>query len=196
MKIEEIATVSGKGGLFKVLAPTKSGVILESMDDAKTKMIATSNHKLSLLNEISIYTTTKEGTVALDEVLRKIKNEYGDDLGVDANSDPSELKSFLKSILPEYDEDRVYVSDIKKLVKWYEIIYKRAPEILEEQKEEPKSEEKGAAKKSEEKTKETAKEPSAGKKAESKEAKEKPKAEKKKEAPKSKEKTPAKKKKK
>jgi hypothetical protein len=194
MKIEEIATVSGKGGLFKVLAPTKSGVILESIDDAKTKMIATSNQKLSLLNEISIYTTTKEGTVALDYVLRKIKNEYGNDLGVDANSDPVELKAFLKSVLPEYDDDRVYVSDIKKLVKWYEIIFNRAPEILEEQKEEVKPEKKAESKKSDDKSTESPKnkvEPveaeSKKQKAESKEAKkEMPKAEKKSEAPKSK----------
>jgi hypothetical protein len=199
MKIEEIATVSGKGGLFKVLAPTKSGVILESMDDAKTKMIATSNHKLSLLNEISIYTTTKEGTVALDHVLRKIKNEYGNDLGVDANADPSELKAFLKSVLPEYDDDRVYVSDIKKLVKWYEIIFNRAPEILEEPKDEAKAE-----KKSEGKSNESAKakaEPveaeSKKQKAESKkeQPKEKPKSEKKTDSPKSKDKSPGKKKK-
>jgi hypothetical protein len=132
MTLAEIATVSGKGGLFKVLAPTKSGVILESMDEAKTKIIATTSHRLSLLNEISIYTTTKEGTVALDEVLKKIRKDFGDDLGVDANSDASELKSFLKSVLPDYDESRVYVSDIKKLVKWYDVISQFAPEIFSE----------------------------------------------------------------
>jgi hypothetical protein len=191
MKLEEIATVSGKGGLFKVLAPTKSGVILESMDDAKTKLVATTNHKLSLLNEISIYTTTKEGTVALDDVLRKIKKEFGDDIGVDGNSDPAELKSFLKSVLPEYDEDRVYVSDIKKLVKWYAILSKEAPEIFEAPKEEAKAEKK--EEKPKEKT-EPAKEAKSEKpKAESKE-KEKPKAEKKEES-KSKDKGAAKKKK-
>jgi hypothetical protein len=147
MTLAEIATVSGKGGLFKVLAPTKSGVILESLDDAKTKMIATTSHRLSLLNEISIYTTTKEGTVALEEILKKIHKEFGTDLGVDGNSDSAELKSFLKSILPEYDEDRVYVSDIKKLVKWYEVIHKYIPELLTAEKEpnakeEPKKKEK------------------------------------------------------
>src|SRR5688500_11010301 len=114
MTLAEIATVSGKGGLFKVVAPTKSGVILESLDEAKTKMIATTRHRLSLRNEISIYTTTKEGTVALEDILKKIHQDFGDDLGVDGNSDNNELKSFLKSVLPEYDEDRVYVSDIKK----------------------------------------------------------------------------------
>jgi hypothetical protein len=136
MTLSEIATVTGKGGLFKVVAPTKSGVILESLDEAKTKMIATSSHKLSLLNEISIYTTTKEGTVALQQVLQKIKAEYGDDPGVDSNSETSELRAFLKSILPEFDEDRVYASDIKKLVRWYDILRKHAPEVIDaEQKE-------------------------------------------------------------
>lgn len=143
MTLTEIATITGKGGLFRVMAPTKSGVILESLDDAKTKMVATTNHRLSLLNEISIYTTTKEGTVPLADVLKKMNAEFGKDLGVDANSDASELKSFMKSILPAYDEDRVYVSDIKKLVKWYEIITKFAPEILTAEEKEEKAEKKG-----------------------------------------------------
>jgi hypothetical protein len=136
MTLAEIATVTGKGGLYKVVAPTKSGVILESMDEAKTKMVATTNHRLSLLNEISIYTTTKEGTVQLEDVLRKIHKEYGDDPGVDGNSDSAELRSFLKSILPEFDEDRVYTSDIKKLVKWYSVILKHAPEVILQDKKE------------------------------------------------------------
>ena len=142
MTLEKIATVSGKGGLFKVVAPTKSGVILEALDDTHAKLIATTNHRLSLLNEISIYTTTKEGTVPLEDVLRKIQKDYKNDLGVDANSDASELKAFLKSILPEYDEERVYVSDIKKLVKWYDLISKHAPEFFTEAKEEKKAEKK------------------------------------------------------
>jgi hypothetical protein len=107
-------------------------VILESLDEAKTKMVATPSHKLSLLNEISIYTTTKEGTTPLVDVLKKIQKEFGDDPGVDPNSDASELKSFMKAILPDYDDERVYVSDIKKLVKWYEIILKHAPEVMDE----------------------------------------------------------------
>jgi hypothetical protein len=130
MTLSDIATISGKGGLFKVLAPTKSGVILESLDEAKSKMVATTNHRLSLLNEISIYTTTKEGTVGLEDVLKKIHKDFRDDLGVDANSDGAELKAFMKAVLPEYDEDRVYVSDIKKLVRWYGSILKYAPELF------------------------------------------------------------------
>src|SRR5688572_30159235 len=111
MTLDEIATLSGKGGLYKVFKPAKSGVILESLDEAKTKLVATPNHRLSILSEISIYTTTKEGTVPLAEVLKKINTLFGDDLGLDSDADANELKSFLKSVLPEYDENRVYVSD-------------------------------------------------------------------------------------
>jgi len=141
MTLSDIASISGKGGLYKVVAPAKTSLILEALDAAKTKMVATTQHRVSLLNEISIYTTTKEGTVQLEDVLKKINKEYGNDLGVDSNSDPTELKSFLKSILPEYDEERVYVSDIKKLVKWYAILQQFAPEIfVEESKAETKTE--------------------------------------------------------
>jgi hypothetical protein len=133
MKLSEIASVSGKGSLYKVVAPIKSGVILESLDEAKTKLVASATTRISLLHEISIYTTTKEGTVSLENVLKKMKKEFGNDLGVDANSDAAELKAFMKSILPEYDEARVYVSDLKKLVKWYELLLKYAASVFEEE---------------------------------------------------------------
>lgn len=136
MELSEIASISGKGGLFKVLKPGKSGVLLESLDASKTRMVATATQRLSLLSEISIYTTTKEGTAPLEDVLKKINQEYKNDLGVDSDSDGSELKAFLKSVLPTFDESRVYVSDIKKLVKWYSILQEQAPEIFTEQKKE------------------------------------------------------------
>ena len=137
MELSEIASVSGRGGLFKVMKPTKSGVILESLDDDKTRIVASANNRISILSEISIYTTTKEGTVLLGIVLKKMHADFGNDLGVDAESDPAELKAFLKSVLPEYDESRVYVSDIKKLVKWYGIIIRHVPELLTSSSENP-----------------------------------------------------------
>lgn len=132
MTLSDIASVSGKGGLFKVLAPTKSGVILESLDAAKTRLVASSNQRISILSEISIYTNTKEGSTPLLDVLKKIKATYGNDTGVDSESDSNELKAFLKSVLPDYDESRVYVSDMKKLVKWYALLLEVATEIFEE----------------------------------------------------------------
>ena len=139
MEFKEIATVSGKGGLFKILNPTRTGVILESMDENRAKLVVNANSKVSVLHEISIYTTDAEGTVPLEEVLRKVHKEFQGDTGLSKNSDGDELKAFLKHILPTYDTERVYVSDIKKLVNWYGILLKEAPEVLEEQPE-PKSE--------------------------------------------------------
>ena len=132
MDFNEIATVSGKGGLFKVMAPTRGGVILESMDEHKKKMVVGINQKVSVLGEIAIYTTDAEGTRSLEQVMKKIHGEFGGDTDLTGNSDPGELKSFLRFILPEYDEDRVYVSDIKKLVNWYNFLSANYPEILEE----------------------------------------------------------------
>ena len=130
MEFKDIAAVAGKGGLFIILKPTKTGVILESLDEHKTKMVASVHNKVSVLEEISVYTTDQEGTAPLKEVLQKIYTEFGDDPGVDKNSDADELKSFMAHLLPEYDKDRVYVSDIKKMVNWYNILLKEAPELL------------------------------------------------------------------
>lgn len=131
MDFKDIAAVSGKGGLFKVIKPTKTGVILESLDETKTKLVTTISQKVSVLAEISVYNTGEEETVPLQDVFVKIKEEFDDDPGVDKNADPEELKSFLGHILPDYDRDRVYVSDIKKIVNWYLILYKYAPELLD-----------------------------------------------------------------
>lgn len=133
MKFSDIASVSGKGGLYKILKPGKAGVILESMDSDKTKIVAGAATRVSVLNEISIYTTTKEGTIPLEEVMQKINAMFSSDLGIDSEADSSELKSFMKSVLPEFDEQRVYASDIKKLVKWYGILLKEAPEVLKKE---------------------------------------------------------------
>ncbi|WP_158858978.1 DUF5606 family protein [Lunatibacter salilacus] len=131
MEFKEIATVSGKPGLFKVLKPSRSGVILESMDSKKGKLIVGANQRVSLLSEISIYTLTEEGASPLLEVLKTIEKEFDGDTGL-ADADNEEYKAFLKHVLPEYDEDRVYVSDIKKLINWYHVIKKEAPEVLTE----------------------------------------------------------------
>jgi len=143
MELKNIASLSGKSGLFKIVSPTKSGVILESLDEAKTKLVTSSNQRVSILSEISIFTTTKEGNIPLLEVLKKIKKDFTGNLGVDANSEPKELKAFLKSVLPEYDEAKVYVSDMKKLVKWYGILSQYAPEVFETETENKKNPEEG-----------------------------------------------------
>jgi hypothetical protein len=64
--------------------------------------------------------------------MKKIESNYKGDTGVDASASDAELRAFLKSVLPEFDQDRVYVSDIKKLNAWYMLIHKNCPEVLQE----------------------------------------------------------------
>lgn len=130
MELSDIVAVAGKPGLFKILKPTRTGVILESMDQQKKKLVATGNHRVSALNEISIYTLDEEGSRPLDEILHRIHEEFGDDPGLDSSSSPEEFSSFLKHILPDYDTERVYASDIKRLVSWYKVLLKEAPDLL------------------------------------------------------------------
>lgn len=130
MDLTKIASVSGKGGLFRIVGPTRSGLILESLDEAKTKLITPANQKISVLDEISIYTTTAEGTVPLSKVLLAVSEQFGSELNVDPDGGPSVLSPFMKKVLPDYDEQRVYQSDIRKLVKWYVVLRRYAPELF------------------------------------------------------------------
>ncbi|MCU0402434.1 MAG: DUF5606 domain-containing protein [Algoriphagus sp.] len=132
MNFKDIATVAGKPGLYKIIKPTRSGVILESLDEKKAKLVAGMSMRVSILNDISIYTMTEEGAEPLESVMKKIEAEYKGDTGVDSTSSDSELRAFLKSVLPDFDQGRVYVSDIKKLNAWYQLIRKSMPEVLQE----------------------------------------------------------------
>lgn len=138
MDYSDIASIAGKGGLFKVLKPTRTGVILESLDESKKRLAANASQRISVLSDISIYTTDQEGSTPLEEVFKKIHKEFDNDLGVTPTSEAEELKAFIKHIIPNYDEQRVYVSDIKKLIKWYNSIYEHVPELLKEEKKEKK----------------------------------------------------------
>ncbi|GGZ29500.1 hypothetical protein GCM10007049_23410 [Echinicola pacifica] len=132
MEFKEIATVAGKPGLYKVLKPSRSGVILESMDAKKSKLVVGANHRVSILSEISIYTLTEEGSTPLQEVMITIEKEFEGDTGLAKGADNDEYMAFMKHILPEFDEARVYPSDIKKLISWYQIIREFAPEVIAE----------------------------------------------------------------
>ena len=147
MELRDIAAVSGKGGLFKVLKPTRTGVILETLDSAKKKVIVGANARVSLLREISIYTTSAESSVMLEKVFGAIRTKFGTKISVSAKDDGAVLESFLLEVVPDYDKDRVYLSDIKKLVTWYSVVSEFAPELFEVNEEPKQVEKKAAAKK-------------------------------------------------
>ena len=120
-------------GLFKVLKPTRTGVVLESLDDIKKRVMAQTRHKISFLHEISIFTNTVESNVVLEKVFADIYAKYNTKLTIDHKTATNdELKAFLGEIVPDFDQDKVYISDIKKLVSWYKIIARELKPIKEE----------------------------------------------------------------
>jgi Domain of unknown function (DUF5606) len=129
MTLKEIASVSGKPGLYKVVKPTRTGIILETIDEHKKKTIANANSRVSLLQEISVYTTTEEGSILLEDVFKAIKKAKGDAV-IETLSTEADLFSFLGSIIPDFDTEKVYSSDIKKMIAWYNTLSKFHPELL------------------------------------------------------------------
>jgi hypothetical protein len=119
MDLKEILSVSGKPGLFKTIAQTKSGVIIESLTDGK-RIQAFASDKISSLGEISIFTAGED--MALREVFRLIREKNGDEPAPDAKSDDTALKTFFETIVPDYDRERVYISHLRKLVQWYNLL--------------------------------------------------------------------------
>lgn len=120
--LRQVAAIAGMSGLFKVVKPTRTGVIVESLEEQPKNLVAQARHRMSLLDEISIYTTDEEGTIALAEVFDLMHSKYGDKLPLSDNPSNEDYKRLMADVLPEYDADRVYVSDMKKLANWYYIV--------------------------------------------------------------------------
>ena len=134
MEWKEIASVSGKSGLVKVIKPTRAGFVLESIGEPKKRWVAGPSVKVSVLSEISIYNTEEESEL-LSDILQKIKLEFGDTIPVSQKSEGAELFDFLKKVMPNYNSNKVYASDVKKIVNWYSILLKEAPELLDKKEE-------------------------------------------------------------
>lgn len=121
MQLEKIISISGKPGLYKLISQLKNGFIIEDVLTKKKVSIGNSS-QVSLLDNIAMFTQNKE--VALFEVFENVakNNEYKETISHKTND--AELRDFMKLSLPDYDQERVYVSDIKKLAQWYNILHK------------------------------------------------------------------------
>jgi hypothetical protein len=156
-KFKEIAYITGKPGLFRIVKPTRTGVIVETIDAKKEKTVISGNSKVSVLNEISVFMSDhQESAKPLPEIMQVLvkKHPNGLQTPVKELSEKNLIELFLE-IEPEFDRDRVYPSDIKKIFNWYEILRLQWPDALQatetvaeqaEEKEEVKLEAKPAKK--------------------------------------------------
>lgn len=119
MKLDKILAIAGKPGLFELKLQTRSGFVAESLLDGK-KITVGMRSNVSLLSEISMYTYTEEKPLV--EIMRAIAVKENEGAAISHKEDNAKLVAYFKEILPDYDEDRVYASDIKKLLNWYNIL--------------------------------------------------------------------------
>ncbi|MBL0102970.1 MAG: DUF5606 domain-containing protein [Bacteroidetes bacterium] len=119
MEFKEIISVPGMGGLYKVVANNRNGFIVESLADGKRTLI-NSNQRIMTLVDIAVYTA--DGEVPLRDIFKKIQEKEGGKLGVDLKGDQTKLRDYFKKLVPEFDEEKVYTSDIKKMLTWYDVL--------------------------------------------------------------------------
>jgi len=131
--LQKILSVSGQPGLFEYVNQANAGVIVESLINKKRNCFGMQS-RVTSLSDISIYTTSEE--VSLRSVLEKMREHLGEQDAPSPKCDPSELKALFSQVLPDYDQDRFYVSHMKKVVEWYNILKNHASLDFEDEKKE------------------------------------------------------------
>ncbi len=138
MNLKGLIAISGKPGLYKVAAQGRNNIIVESLDTGK-KFPAFATEKISALEDISIY--TYEEDVPLSDVYDKLAERANYVASVSHKENSNVLREELTTFLPDYDEDRVYDSDIRKIFQWYNILVAKGYVVKEEITEEAAAEE-------------------------------------------------------
>lgn len=122
MSLDKVLAIGGKPGLYKLIAQTRGGFVAESLIDKKRLSVSVQQN-VSVLSEIAIYTLTEE--IPLKQVFSSIKEkENGQQTSIGHKESKDKLEEYFFDVLPDYDEDRVYASDIKKVLQWYNLLQK------------------------------------------------------------------------
>jgi len=133
MDLSKILAISGKPGLYKMLSQTKTGFIVESLTDGK-RMPVFAHERVSSLEEISIFSTAEED-LPLKEVFRKIQTKTEGGKAPEPAAGNEAIKKFFLDCIPEYDPERVYVSDMKKVINWYNLMVEQGMTDFSEEEE-------------------------------------------------------------
>jgi hypothetical protein len=129
--LKGIIAISGQPGLYKVISEGKNNVVIESLLTGK-KSTAYADAKMSTLEDIAIYTLHED--IPLKTVFKKISDKENGGQAIDVKSSPDDLKKYFSEILPEYDKNRVYGSDVKKIIAWYNILNEKGLLVFEDEK--------------------------------------------------------------
>ena len=150
MDFSDIVSISGLSGLYKVVTRRQDGCIISGLNDDDKKFLSSRIHVFSTLDNITIY--TDDDSVQLEKVMKEMLKKKQEHPPVDVKASSDELKEYFEKVLPDYDKEKVYVSDIKKVIKWFHLLDEHSL-IIEEKKEAGKKEQKTVAKEKENKEK-------------------------------------------
>lgn len=120
MNLLGIVSISGKPGLYKVIGQNKSGYVVESLDEVKTKLVTGANARMASLNDITVFGVYDD--LRLKDIFKKMDASLAEYPIPDPKGDADKLKAYFYQVVSDYDEDRVYVSDMKKIISWYQIL--------------------------------------------------------------------------
>ena len=131
MDLKDFISIRGKGDLFRLVSKTPKGIIVETLNEGRAKFKVQPNLQVLILNDITVF--SKDNTdLYLKDVFLKIFEKDGLHISMEQKDDAVKLKEYFKEIAPSHDEEKVYISDIKKIIKWYEIISKFYPDVIED----------------------------------------------------------------
>jgi hypothetical protein len=129
MVLKDILAISGEHGLYKFIAQGKNAIIVEHIETGK-RSSAFSSAKVSSLEDISVFTENED--LSLGKVFDKIYDKESGGPAIDSKSDAEKLKKYFEAIIPDYSKEKVYVSDIKKVIFWYNLLQQKSMLIKEE----------------------------------------------------------------
>ncbi|MDP1813184.1 MAG: DUF5606 domain-containing protein [Leadbetterella sp.] len=135
--LQEVANISGKPGLYRIVKPGRAGVIVESLDQLRKREMINANAKVSVLKEISVYTEDVNKATPLGEIFLTIRKDFGLKIELDTKTASNkDIFDFFAKVMPDFDRERVYPTDVKKIITWYNILSENLPELFEEKIEE------------------------------------------------------------
>ena len=126
--LQEVANISGKPGLYRNVKPGRAGVIVESLDQLHKREMINANAKVSVLKEISVYTEDVNKATPLGEIFLSIRKDFGLKIELDTKTASNkDIFDFFAKVMPDFDRERVYPTDVKKIITWYNILSENLP---------------------------------------------------------------------
>ena len=140
MSLEKLVVVGGIAGVHRVAANRSNGLIIEDLDTGKKRFAPSRKHQFTPLESITIYTEDDDETLELYKVFQNMFAKLAEVPLIEVNAANDDLKAYFATIIPNYDRDRVYIGDMKKIVKWFKFLNDRSLITLEEEKKEEQEE--------------------------------------------------------